>query len=80
MKFRARFIVNFSFHYCLTLMEFENFMELIYFSSLDISVDFPNQLVTVICNPVLKNVAPSGIRSVNDCFLLNLKECHSSKS
>ena len=35
-------------------------MEFIYFSSLTISVNFPDQLVIVICNPVLKGLAPSG--------------------
>ena len=40
-------------------MEFGNFLEFIYFSSLAISVNFPNQLVTVICNLVLKDKAPS---------------------
>ena len=30
-------------------------MELIYFSSFEISVNLPNQLVTVICEPSLKN-------------------------
>ena len=30
-------------------------MEFIYFSSLAISVNFPNKLVTVICNTILKD-------------------------
>ena len=30
-------------------------MELIYFSSFAISVNLPDQLVTVICDPALKN-------------------------
>ena len=33
----------------------ENFMEFIYFSSFTISVNFPYQLVTDMCEPVLKN-------------------------
>ena len=41
-------------------MEFENFLEFIYFSKLAISVNFPDQLVIVIHNPVLKDLAPSG--------------------
>ena len=40
-------------------MEPENFLEFIYFSLLAISVDFPYQIVTVICNQVLKDGAPS---------------------
>ena len=41
-------------------MEFENFLEFIYFTLLAILVNFPDQLVTVICNPVLKDRAPFG--------------------
>ena len=41
-------------------MESGNFLEFIYFNSLAISVNFPDQLVTVICNPVLKDRAPFG--------------------
>ena len=41
-------------------MEFGNFLEFIYFSFLGISMNFPNQLVTVICNTVLKDRAPYG--------------------
>ena len=40
-------------------MEFFNFMEFIYFSLIAISVNFFDQLVTAICNPVLKDGAPS---------------------
>ena len=40
-------------------MEFGNFMEFIYFSLLAISVNFPDQLVNVVCNPVLKDWASS---------------------
>ena len=36
-------------------MESGNFLEFIYLSLLAISVNFPNQLVTVICDPVLKD-------------------------
>ena len=36
-------------------MEFEDFMEFIYFSSFAILVNIPYQLVTVNCNPVLKD-------------------------
>ena len=35
-------------------------MEFIYFSSFTISVNFPYQLVTNMCEPVLKYCAPSG--------------------
>ena len=35
-------------------MEFGNFLEFIYFNLIAISMNFPDQLVTVICNPVLK--------------------------
>ena len=41
-------------------MEFGKFLEFIYFSLLAISVNFHDQSVTVICNPVLKDGAPSG--------------------
>ena len=43
-------------------MESRNFMEFIYFILLAISVNFPDQLVTVICNPVLKDYVPSRTR------------------
>ena len=42
-------------------MEFEIFMEFIYFNSLAILVNFPDQLVTIICNPVLKIELPLGM-------------------
>ena len=51
-------------------MEFGNFLEFIYFSSLEISVNFPNQLVTIIFNLVLKELAPSGIG-----FMLTIVFC-----
>ena len=40
-------------------MEFGNFMKFIYFSLLSILVNFPDQLVNVVCNPVLKEWASS---------------------
>ena len=40
-------------------MEFGNFSEFIYFSSLVILVNLPDQSVTVICNLVIKDLAPS---------------------
>ena len=45
-------------------MEFGKFLEFIYLSSLAISVNFPNQLVIVICNPDLKDCDPSRIESM----------------
>ena len=54
LEFRAGCIVKFSCHYYLISMEFGNLMEFIYFSSIAISVNFHDQLVIVICNPVLK--------------------------
>ena len=39
-------------------------MEFIYFSSLVISVNFLDQLVIVICKPILKDLALSGIGSM----------------
>ena len=41
-------------------MEFGNFLKFIYLCLLAISVNFPNKLVIVICNPVLKDSASSG--------------------
>ena len=40
-------------------MESEIFLEFIDFILLSISLNFPDQLVTAICNPVLKECAPS---------------------
>ena len=40
-------------------------MEFIYFSSLAISVNFLDQLITVNCNPVLKDLTPFGIVSMS---------------
>ena len=40
-------------------MEFGKFLEFIYFSSLAISVNLPNQLITITGTPVLKDRAPS---------------------
>ena len=45
-------------------MEFGNFMKFIYLSLLAVSMNFPDQLVTVICNPVLKDWVPSEIGSM----------------
>ena len=45
-------------------MESGNFLEFIYFNLIAISMNFPNQLVTVICNPVLKYQALSNKRLV----------------
>ena len=39
----------------LYLNEFGNFLKFIYFSSFAILVNLPDQLVTVICDPALKN-------------------------
>ena len=39
-------------------------MELIYLSSFTISVNFPYQLVTDMCEPVLEYLAPFGIGSM----------------
>ena len=38
----------------LNKMEFENFLEFIYFSSFTLSVNFPDQLVSDMSEPVLK--------------------------
>ena len=54
-SFELGSLQNFSFHYYLILMEFGNFLEFIYFSLLAISMNFPNQIVTVIRNPILKD-------------------------
>ena len=51
----------FSFITILNKMEFEKFMEFIYFSSFTISVNFPNQLVTDMGEPVLKVELPLGM-------------------
>ena len=44
----------FSFIIILNKMEFGKFLEFIYFSSFTFSVNFPDQLVTDISEPVLK--------------------------
>ena len=54
-SFELGLLQNLSFHYCLILMKFESFLEFIYFNSLAISTNFPNQLVIASCNPVLKD-------------------------
>ena len=45
-------------------MDFRKFMEFIYFSLFTISMNFLDQLVTNVCEPVLKDRAPSGNRSM----------------
>ena len=45
-------------------MKFGEFLEFIYFSSLANSMNFPDSLVNVICNLVLKDKAPSGNGSI----------------
>ena len=55
MKLRARTSCKiFSFITVLNKMEFEKFLELIYFSSFTLSVNFLDQLVTDMSEPVLK--------------------------
>ena len=44
----------FSFISVLNKMEFGNFLEFIYFSSFTLSMNFPDQLVTDMSEPVLK--------------------------
>ena len=44
-----------SFITVLIKMEFGKFMEFIYFSSFTLSVNFPDQLVTYMSEPVLKD-------------------------
>ena len=41
-------------------MEYGNFLDFIYFSSFTLTVNFPDQLVTDMSEPVLKSRAPSG--------------------
>ena len=48
----------------LNKMEFEKFMDFIYFSSFTLSVSFLDQLVTEISEPVLKGCTPSRNGSV----------------
>ena len=58
-------------------MEFGNFMEFIYLSLIAILVNFPYQLVIVICNPILKDRAPyRNELMISYHFLHNLNECH----
>ena len=53
-------------------------MEFIYFNSFTVSVNFPNQLVTSMSEPVLKGRAPSGNGSMMSViFLHKVEECHS---
>ena len=53
-SFELESIVKFILHYS-TAMDFRKFMELIYFSLFTISMNFLHQLVTNICEPVLKD-------------------------
>ena len=56
-------------------------MEFIDFSLLAISMNFINQLVTNICDPILKDEAPSGnVSMLLVIFLHKLEESHSWKS
>ena len=55
MQLRARISCQiFSFITVLNKMEFKKFLEFIYFSSFTLSVNFPDQLVTDMSEPVLK--------------------------
>ena len=47
-------LLNFLFHYYLNKMEFGKFMDFIYFSAFMLSVNFSDQLVIDISEPVLK--------------------------
>ena len=40
-------------------MEFGKFLDFIFFSSFTLSVNFPNQLVTDMSEPVMKGLAPT---------------------
>ena len=55
MQLQAGFIVNFYFQYYLNLMVFGKFMELIYFNSFTISMNFLDHLVTDMRESVLKD-------------------------
>ena len=55
MQLRARISYKiFSFIIVLNKMEFGTFMEFIYINSFTLSVNFPDQLVTDMSEPVLK--------------------------
>ena len=56
MQLRASFYLKKSFfNYCLIQIEDGKFLEFIYFSSFMISMNFLDQLVTDMSEPVLKN-------------------------
>ena len=48
------FLLNFLFITVLNKMEFGKFLDFIYINSFTLSVNFPNQLVTDMSEPVLK--------------------------
>ena len=48
-------VIIFSLTIVLLEMDFGKFLEFIYFSSFTISMNFPDQLVTNMCEPVLKD-------------------------
>ena len=55
-SFELEFLVKFSLSLLfLNKMEFEKFLDFIYFSSFTLSVNFPDQLVTDMSKPILKS-------------------------
>ena len=52
-------------------------MEFIYFNSFTLSVNFADQLVTDMSEPVLKDLAPSGNGSMMIVIFLHKVECRS---
>ena len=59
-------------------MEFGNFLDLIYLSSFTLSVNFPDQLITDMSEPVLKSRAPSENGSMMMVIFLHKMEEHFS--
>ena len=59
-------------------MEFGKFLDFIYFSSFTLSVNFPDQLVIDMSEPVLKGLAPSGNGSMMIVIFLHKVEVHLS--
>ena len=56
----------------------ETFLEFIYFNSFTISMNFPDQLVADMSEPILKSRALSGNGSMMIViFLLKVEECRS---
>ena len=53
-SFELESIVKFLFHYCYVLNGLWKILEYIYFNSFTILVNFPYQLVTNMCEPVLE--------------------------